>query len=759
MIVRVKLLNFTCHKETEIKFPEGLTIFLGRNGSGKSSVIDGITYALYGKHMKGGNRNIVRDGTDSGRVELEFEYRGSKYQIVRSFDVRGNLESATLRKDGELIASGEKRGEETVSKAVQELFELNYDRMRTAVIIQQGELDKILSADPKDLKELFDDLMGLTAMEKAYYAMLEVLKSFEERVVREVGRPPREADKVGEELRGLEKKAETGEETRASLQKELDKLKRMKEKVDARIKELRQVRELLEKIRLDLLTLRDLLNDKVTRLRDISEKGLEYLKLIELKDDIEKRVKSVEELDKKIEKIKGDLFSLKARREEASKRLKEIEDELGRVKVDASKAKTLKELEKEARVKAEKLRDDAIELGRTLAISKGGQINLLSLQVDQEVEEVVAVVSEAYSSALASHVANREKERDQVSKQLEEIDRELRSLTKKLDEAKKERDNLSKLYGKEVSWLREEVKRASEELEKIGGPEGVKKAKAMLEEAKRSLETLNQVIWGEVNLEDQLLEDISRLIGEEGEQLLPWLKERVKEARKKEFNPEELGRLEVEEKGLIKLISDREARLESVEKELEEAKKKIKELQRVREVLVRAERFYRLMDKVRNELFYRDGVVLRSLRTWIFRKVADHAKSYLDAFDVRIDDVKIEESGVKIMFKCFFRGREVDMSRLSGGEKVALALALRFAIGDVLGAQRLGFFILDEPTIHLDSENRKRLLDVFTSLSKAVRQVIIITHDEEVFEGAEAKIFRFERELSTNAPTMIDEVA
>ena len=61
--------------------------------------------------------------------------------------------------------------------------------------------------------------------------------------------------------------------------------------------------------------------------------------------------------------------------------------------------------------------------------------------------------------------------------------------------------------------------------------------------------------------------------------------------------------------------------------------------------------------------------------------------------------------------------------------------AIRLAIGDVLGAQRLGFFILDEPTVHLDSENRRRLVEVFTNWSRAVRQVIIITHDEEVFEG------------------------
>ena len=110
------------------------------------------------------------------------------------------------------------------------------------------------------------------------------------------------------------------------------------------------------------------------------------------------------------------------------------------------------------------------------------------------------------------------------------------------------------------------------------------------------------------------------------------------------------------------------------------------------------------------------------MRTWILGRISDHARRYLDLLDVRIDDVRIEERGRRILFKCFVRGREVDKDMLSGGEKVALALAIRLAIGDVLGAQRLGFFILDEPTVHLDSENRRRLMEVFTNLSRAVRQ-------------------------------------
>jgi len=758
LITRVKLVNFTSHKETEIVFPEGLTVFLGRNGSGKSSIIDAITYALYGKHTRGSNPNVVRRGSSGERmVELEFDYRGGRYYIKRSFDQRGNLQSAVLRRDDRLLVAGERKKEKAVSKAVQDLLGLGYDRMKTAVVIQQGELDRIISADPKELKELFDDLMGLTKTEKAYQNMLEVLKDFERRIIDETGRSPKEADKVSEELKKLEEEIRSAEGEAATLRKELNKLKREMERARARLDELRQARKLREDVKRELLDLRDLLAEKVRELQGILDKGSECLKIIKLKDEVERRLKRIEELDANIQKLRETISSLEAKKGEAEKQLNEIERELAGVEVGKLEAKTLEELERDARHKAERLKDDAIELGRDLALLKG-QENLLREQVDQDLEEVVGTVSEAYNSALAGHLIAQARKMDRILKELEKMGSDLKSLNKDLEDAVKEKDQVSKLDGKDVSYLHEEIKHALEELEKIGGEKGVERAKAVFGDAKQRLDLLDRVIREEAEPEESLIKDLGDLLGGEGEELISKLRQQIGELRESRFDPKELEGLEAREKELIGSISDREARMEELEKRLEEDKKKAEELQRVEGVLIKAKEFYDLINQIRDELYYRDGPVLKSLRTWILGRVSDHARKYLDCLDVRIDDVKIEERGRRIMFKCFVRGREVEKDMLSGGERVALALAIRLAIGDVLGAQRLGFFILDEPTVHLDSENRRRLLEVFTSLSRAVRQVIVITHDEEVFEAADAKIIKFERGYGLNSPTIIHEL-
>jgi len=49
----------------------------------------------------------------------------------------------------------------------------------------------------------------------------------------------------------------------------------------------------------------------------------------------------------------------------------------------------------------------------------------------------------------------------------------------------------------------------------------------------------------------------------------------------------------------------------------------------------------------------------------------------------------------------------------------------------------LGFMILDEPTIHLDSQRRSELLNVIKESTNAVPQIIVVTHDEEVLRIAD----------------------
>jgi exonuclease SbcC len=734
VIGKVKLVNFLSHKDTEIEFGEGLTVFIGRNGAGKSSVIDAITYALYGQHTRG-KRTHVKDGASKGKVELELRLFGRKYEIVREFDGRGGLRTAEIREDGRLLVTGEKRDETRVSEEVSRILGLDYDRMVSSVVIQQGEIDAILRSDPKELKELFDDLMGLRTFDEAFNEMREVLEDFREGIRKMTGRSPEDVKLVEQELEGLRKEVESAKEREKVLVKELEELKAEYREIAERVARAEELIELNLRLESALSKLKERIRGEVKRLEERVARLEGALKLLSRKEGIEDRIRRLEEL-------KAALQILKGKKEGILKQLEEIEKELKVLPTDSSGAKSLDELRDEARRRAERLRDDSMELGKALG---GGLVKLdlyeLQDKVERDVESVVDLVSEAYTSAMASRAS-------ELMRRKEDLQGQLNGVRQRLKEAEKEIEGLSAFEGQDVSKFYSLMLAAEQEVRSAGGEEGVKSLIEKLEGLKAKHAALAGV-ESPLDLDQEVLNELDVLLSdEEALRMTSRLKEGIAMLKGSGFSAETVNELEglrARKDKLSRDIGQREGELGSLRRTVEEGEGKIGQLERVLGVLRKASEFYALMEKVRKEVYHRDGPVLRSLRTWIYSQVRNRAREYLDMFDAAVDDVRIEEKR-EVAFVCYYRGREVSWERLSGGEKVVLALALRLAIGDVLGAQRLRFFVLDEPTVHLDSEKRKRLREVLMRLSQKMPQVIVITHDEEIFEGSEARVLRFEKE-------------
>ena len=84
---RLRLLNFRQHADTEIEFDVGLTGIIGRNGAGKSTILEAVAWALYGGDTARGGKESIRfsraPARASVRVELDFELGGHRYSVVR----------------------------------------------------------------------------------------------------------------------------------------------------------------------------------------------------------------------------------------------------------------------------------------------------------------------------------------------------------------------------------------------------------------------------------------------------------------------------------------------------------------------------------------------------------------------------------------------------------------------------------------------------------------------------------------------------
>src|SRR6476620_691095 len=81
------LWNFRQHIDTRIDFETGITGIIGPNGSGKTTILEAIAWALYGMPAARGNRESIKSNRakagDSVKVELDFELGGHRYLVSR----------------------------------------------------------------------------------------------------------------------------------------------------------------------------------------------------------------------------------------------------------------------------------------------------------------------------------------------------------------------------------------------------------------------------------------------------------------------------------------------------------------------------------------------------------------------------------------------------------------------------------------------------------------------------------------------------
>ncbi|MEM2049064.1 MAG: AAA family ATPase, partial [Candidatus Nitrosocaldus sp.] len=148
------------------------------------------------------------------------------------------------------------------------------------------------------------------------------------------------------------------------------------------------------------------------------------------------------------------------------------------------------------------------------------------------------------------------------------------------------------------------------------------------------------------------------------------------------------------------------------------------------------------------------------LRSWALQHISDKASEYARAFSMDVSRIELveEEGSNDVNIACYGRRGLIDLASMSGGEKVAIALALRFAIAYVMGGYKLDFIIMDEPTVHLDEERRSSIVELIGLLAEGstLRQIIIITHDSEIFEDADVDhLYKFEM---TDQGTVVSEV-
>ncbi|MEM4719971.1 MAG: SMC family ATPase, partial [Candidatus Bilamarchaeaceae archaeon] len=244
MIKQITIKNWRSHENTQLTFGAGTNLLVGIMGSGKTSVLDAISFALFGTFPALERRqlkleDIIRYNANETKVSLIFEWNGSEYKVDRKIEKKNNriTSKADIYRDGSLLDSGST----AVTEVIEEVLDMDYDLFTRAIYSEQNNIDYFLSLDPKKRKDEFDRILGLDRFEKARAATVSIANRLES-VVRSLT-DRYDENKEKEIKENIRKTAEKEEE----LSKEITTIKKKNDEIKKEVLELKGAFELLEK--------------------------------------------------------------------------------------------------------------------------------------------------------------------------------------------------------------------------------------------------------------------------------------------------------------------------------------------------------------------------------------------------------------------------------------------------------------------------------------------------------------------------------
>mgnify|MGYP000170994177 CR=1 FL=1 len=161
---RVRLSNFKCYEDADVRLDRGVTVIHGLNGSGKSSLLEACFFALYGsKALDNTLDEVVTIGADDAEVELWFAHGGDDYHVERR--VRATGEQAQTAKCVLEGPDATVEGARDVRAYVEELLRMDAEAFVNCAYVRQGEVNKLINASPDERQDMLDSLLQLGKLE------------------------------------------------------------------------------------------------------------------------------------------------------------------------------------------------------------------------------------------------------------------------------------------------------------------------------------------------------------------------------------------------------------------------------------------------------------------------------------------------------------------------------------------------------------------------------------------------------------------
>lgn len=780
ILSKLRLENFKKYRSKTIEFGEGLIGIIGKNGSGKSTIFEAILFALYGEAKSRGNKELLRNANASDKdavvVELEFEFEGLLYRVIREFRGKTMTANAKLYKNEELITSGAKE----VTASITSITKMSKDAFVNTLFASQKELTSLSTLKNEDRKKMIRRLLGLEKIDFVEKELIEKSRELKREIeaFKEVLLGEAEIKQKEEQIKENIASKEALVKDEKSKTKELEALKSKDMEVKKELELFASTKEKKQKLASQL---------ELTK----NSKNIEILNQVKLNAEFH-------ELEDKQEKLE----SLKPAAKEYANLQQQLKEQ-EKLREFYLKKEGLQKEQVQLREQYTKSKSDIAALEKACEGYDEFVLNAKSLEINLAVLQDTLNSKHTIENELKAEIASEQKQIDVTNARiaklkelgnegacptctrplLEEYDNVINSLVgtvnethqKKIDEYKKQLQNVQtqkssfevekKQKEKEFAELTSSVKIIESKLKDL---KSAREHFALIEQKglknKQELKELEAYNYDE-KTHEKIKSDFASLepkyklyISHETElKRLPVVKadlalvsKRIEDLREKyqkkeaEFNlviyDEEKHKAKLaEHEELLKVIDAKAAHLTEIKVKIAKIEGEIKNIEAS---LSNNEAQKKKVQTKKDDLLDYEKIKasLTEFKTRLNAKIAPRISEIASEMYARITKGKYQHIEVSNDFDFFIydEGKKYPIERFSGGEIDLANLVLRIAISKTLtelsGASSIGFLAFDEVFGSQDESRRMEILEAFHTIKEQYRQIFLISHEMEIKE-------------------------